>query len=88
MGGVVASQLEKDWITAARNVSANKNSLWPLGSVLSQHPHPNSHLILPPPPLLDHHIYTPAQTKPGLPLTLFQIVYSSAFIHLVELLLV
>lgn len=67
-GGAVASQLEKDWITAVRKVSANKNSLWPLGSVLTEHPHPNSHLILPPPPppFRNHHIYTPAQTKPGL----------------------
>lgn len=35
--GRVVVQLEKDWITAVRNVSANKNSPWPLGSVLSQH---------------------------------------------------
>lgn len=32
-GGVVASQLEKDWITAVRKVSANTNSPWPHGSV-------------------------------------------------------
>lgn len=32
-GGVVASQLEKDWITAVRKVSASTNSHWPHGSV-------------------------------------------------------
>lgn len=32
-GGVVVSQLEKDWIMAVRKVSANTNSPWPHGSV-------------------------------------------------------
>lgn len=43
-GGVVASQLEKDWITAVRKVSANTNSPWSPGSVWAilecQTPHP------------------------------------------------
>lgn len=68
-GGVVASQLEKDWITALRKVSANTNSPWSHGGVLSEHPH----LPPPPPPLPDsiHRIYTPAQTKAGLHLTIW-----------------
>lgn len=47
-GGVVARQLKKDWITAARKVSANTNSPWPRSTVwlLSEHPHP-SHLPTP-----------------------------------------
>lgn len=32
-GGVVVSQLEKDWITAVRKVSANTNSPWLHASV-------------------------------------------------------
>lgn len=32
-GGVVASQLEKDRITAVRKVSANTNRPWPQGRV-------------------------------------------------------
>lgn len=42
-GGVVAMQLKKDWITAARKVSANTNSPWAHSTVwlLSEHPHPS-----------------------------------------------